>query len=263
MYKAKKLLSLLVERLWCVGNQSLQKQKLSLFAIFIYETLKYPNLICYQLKFFQGTVSKKLVKSLFLLKHEVSLFANLYGRPVQRGRAPHPNTNHQQWFVKVWMSYSNNLYKYIRPGWLSVPVPLSSIRVLVCVWKTYYYYCIINKEDVQACLVSICIMYVPLSKIECNSRNIVLSLGLISYIYIWSICLPQVETFPRPRYLHTIISIWIEHQSVLRRETFYQFLFVWVCLFKFPHLHKLLEYYFKRLSHRLSVKPTIWRLRKT
>ena len=137
--------------------------------------------------------------------------------------------------------------------------PLSSIRVLVCVWKTYYYYCIINKEDVQACLVSICIMYVPLSKIECNSPNIVLSLrGLISYIHIWYICLPQVETFPR---VTSIIFIWTPVSS--KKRNFLSFLFVWDCLFKFPHLHKLLEYYFTRLSLRLSVKPTIWRLIKT
>ena len=170
-----------------------------MFAIFIYETLKYPNLIFYQLKFFQGTVSKKLEKSLFLLKcsgyKTPSLFANLSVRQVRGwgrgGEGHHPliHSSHQQRFAKVWMSCCTAII-CINIFFLALaqcPCPLSSIRVLVCVWKTYYYYCIINKEDVQACLVSICIMYVPLSKIECNSRNIVLSLGLISCIYMFDI----------------------------------------------------------------------------
>ena len=147
------------------------------------------------------------------------------------------------------MSYSNNLYKYIPPGSWLAQCPLSSIRVLVCVWKTYYYYCIINKEDVQACLVSICIMYVPLSKIERNSQNIVLCLGLISDIYICMYFCSTSWNFS-PGFT-SLYHFYLKTPVSSKKRNFLSFLFVWVCLFKFPHLHKLLEYYFKRLSRRL------------
>ena len=143
------------------------------------------------------------------------------------GRGP-PPTNTYQPSAEICegmnvVLYSNNLYKYILPGWLSVPCPLSSIRALVCVWKTYYYYCIINKEDVQACLVSICIMYVPLSKIECNSQNIVLSLGLISVSYMCAIYLSSTSWNFAPA-CYPSLSFLFEHQSFLRRGTFYHFI---------------------------------------
>jgi len=94
MYKAKKLLSLLVERLWCVENQSLQKQN---FLCLQFSFTKHWNILIwffYQLKFFQGTVSKKRVKSLFLLKFSAyktlkSLFANLYRSAQFQGRVHH------------------------------------------------------------------------------------------------------------------------------------------------------------------------------
>ena len=123
------------------------------------------------------------------------------------------------------MSYSNNVYKYS-----SSAGPVSSMRVLVCVWKTYYYYCIINKGDVQACLVSTCIMYLPLSKIKCNSR----------YIYrpvsgdnkLSGICLPTSWKFP-PCLLIILFGGW---------ETLYKFyLSVFVLVFPFTQVVGILQ----------------------
>ena len=123
--------------------------------------------------------------------------------------------------------YSNNVYKYSSSSGV-----VSSIRVLVCIWKTYYYYyCIINKEDVQSCLVSLCIMYVPLSQIKCNSR--VLSWVLVR---VFCICLLQVESF-----LVVYSSFLFGAAAEVGWETLYKFyLSVFVLLFPFS-LYKLLE----------------------
>ena len=58
-----------------------------------------------------------------------SLFANLSVRPVRGGEGP-PPTNTYQPSAEICegmnvVLYSNNLYKYILPGWLSVHCPVS------------------------------------------------------------------------------------------------------------------------------------------